>query len=274
MRGNYALLVGLVASCTVASDCGLHIDGLTPAVSPDDDAAAGSGGSAGTGGEPSTGGSGGSAATGGAGGGGTGGTGMGAVGGGSGAGGSGAGGTGGMGGVGGSGAGGMGGVGGSGAGGTGDGGTGGGTGEIDGSATGGSGGMATGGQGGTADAGTPDAAMPPTSGTIECGGLSCDADNQVCCAGPAGTTSCVRRDLGCGTASTRACDGPEDCDGERICCAEAALVGGYRSSCIKPSECVNAGGAPICRRAADCFTPYKSCGVADFSGSVVQTCQK
>jgi hypothetical protein len=150
---------------------------------------------------------------------------------------------------------------------------------------GGSGGVAagTGGQGGapSPDAGNPtptppDARPPSGSGTIECGGVRCNADIEMCCAGAAGTTSCVRQnDNGCGAAaSARRCDGPEDCDGERICCAQAAVVGNFRSACLKPSDCVDGGGAALCRGPADCFNPYRNCAVTDYSGSVVTTCQR
>jgi hypothetical protein len=163
-------------------------------------------------------------------------------------------------------------------------------------ATGGTGGMPADGPGGSAgdppDAGQPPApdAMPPirqdasrpevatvSSGTIECGATRCDADNEVCCAGAAGATSCApRNDTSCGAvASARRCDGPEDCDGERVCCAQAALIGSFRTTCLKPSECVNLNGAAICRNAADCFDhPYRICAASDFSGSMINTCHR
>jgi hypothetical protein len=142
---------------------------------------------------------------------------------------------------------------------------------------------ATGGEGGGA---LPDAATtmldgaPPSAdadrressaGVIECGGLQCNADSELCCAGLAGVSTCARRDVGCGAGTARACDGPEDCDRESVCCAHPAALGGYRSACTRPSDCDKAGGAPLCRGAADCYGPYKTCAGTELTG--VTTCR-
>jgi hypothetical protein len=123
----------------------------------------------------------------------------------------------------------------------------------------------------------PDAAPPAvTAGSIECGSLRCDVDTQICCMGAAGASTCARKDVGCAVTMTpRSCDGPEDCDGERVCCANGqVLVGGFRSACSKPSECTNNGGAPICRGRSDCFGTFKTCEPTDFSGTHLSTCAR
>jgi hypothetical protein len=147
-------------------------------------------------------------------------------------------------------------------------------------------GVGAGGQGGAAPAdagplGTTDAtvhdahaeAPAVTAGTITCGTSRCNADNEICCVGATGAGTCSKSSCAA-TAATRRCDGPEDCDGERICCAQDALVGGYRTACVKPSECANAGGVPLCRGNADCFDGYKACAPTDFSGWEVSTCHR
>lgn len=153
--------------------------------------------------------------------------------------------------------------------------------------SGGAGGVAAGGQGGGApadagpvgprDASVPDAARADaagvTAGIIVCGAARCDADKEICCVGATGAGTCSKGACPA-TEATRRCDGPEDCDGERICCAQDALVGAYRTACVRPNECANAGGVPLCRSNADCFDGYKGCATTDFSGWEVSTCHR
>jgi hypothetical protein len=111
-------------------------------------------------------------------------------------------------------------------------------------------------------------------GVIECGGQFCNSDTEVCCASGASTGSCMRQGaVGCPAGNTRSCDGPEDCPVDSVCCAQAALLGGYRSSCLRPSDCDKVG-APICRGNGDCFGPYKTCASSDVGGTALPTCRR
>jgi hypothetical protein len=250
MTGRNVGLLSAICLLGVVTGCGLHTDGLPGASGSaltDPSAtggAPGTGGDQGTGGLPGTGGepgTGGAPATGGV-------PGTGGV--------SGTGGTAGTGGV-------------SGTGGTAA------TGGV--SGTGGAGGDVVDG-GVDAMPSPPDAGgpSPVTPGAIVCGAVKCDVDQEVCCVGAAGFTYCGRKDVGCpASTATRECDGAEDCSGEDVCCADPEVVaGGYSSSCLKPSECKGAGGAPLCRGPSDCFGTYRSCAPSELSGTPVMTCTR
>jgi hypothetical protein len=123
---------------------------------------------------------------------------------------------------------------------------------------------------------TPDAATPnvSTPGTIACGANRCVVGKEACCVGAAGAAACMPRDGICALGAARRCDGPEDCDGERVCCARGELVGGYRSTCAKAGECAQLGGAIMCRSGADCPPGGHACAPTSFSGSNVGICQR
>jgi hypothetical protein len=124
----------------------------------------------------------------------------------------------------------------------------------------------------------PDAAVvvpppPTTPGTIACGASQCVSSREYCCANASGSR-CVARDALCTPGAARRCDGPEDCDGERVCCARAEAVGGYRSACVKLTECGQLGGVPVCRSGADCPAGTRTCSPVSFSGGTISTCQR
>jgi hypothetical protein len=118
----------------------------------------------------------------------------------------------------------------------------------------------------------PDAAPPPGQGAVACGNTSCLTPQNYCCVGPNNVAACIPRDAACTLGAARRCDGPEDCDGGRICCARAETVGGYRSACLRTTECAQAGGAPTCRSAVECPLSARTCSAASFGGTVIGLC--
>jgi hypothetical protein len=100
-----------------------------------------------------------------------------------------------------------------------------------------------------------DTAPPASTGTIACGSNRCLAGKEACCVTTAGA-SCIPMNGLCLGGSLFRCDGPEDCDGGRVCCLRME-TGGYRSACARAAECAQAAGTAICRTGADCpsFTP-------------------
>jgi hypothetical protein len=92
---------------------------------------------------------------------------------------------------------------------------------------------------------TADAAGGDFEG-IPCGGDTCTAGEEVCCAGGEGGLNCTSE---CDTIPF-GCDGPEDCAGaEDICCG----TGEEGTQCLPAAECGGQGdGEIICHEAADC----------------------
>ena len=153
--------------------------------------------------------------------------------------------------------------------GTGGAGTGGGSGGVGGSgATGGSeGGPPDSGTGGSVDSGGSgsDSRAEGTGGTPGSNGVSCgdevciDPDN-LCCVGPLGGLGCQVIDSMC-TGSPIACDGPEDCRPDQVCCGRTNSFAGAlfyeRVRCESNCEGTNlvpfcGGNASICQSGTTC----------------------
>ncbi len=108
-----------------------------------------------------------------------------------------------------------------------------------------------GGGGGDGDAGTDnaDAAGGDFTG-ITCADDTCEAGAEVCCLGDMGLT-CAAECAG----TSFACDGPEDCEGENICC-------GSRDGtlCTAAGDCGGGGeGDAVCHVAEDCPEAGQEC---------------
>jgi hypothetical protein len=110
----------------------------------------------------------------------------------------------------------------------------------------------------------PDAAPPPA--TISCGTSHCLAGSQACCATAAGS-SCIPLNGLCLGGSVFRCDGPEDCDNNRVCCLRME-GSGLRSACARPAECTQSGGAAMCRTGADCPGSTRTCSAVSGTISV------
>jgi len=173
-------------------------------------------------------------------------------------------------------------------------------GRSDGAGAGGSGGGGADapGTGGAGGGGAPDAAMdmradgpgipgldalpdfarvdaPPASpGKIDCGGMSCDPEKQICCTtlfGGSAVQACLPKGLPCpGLGSS--CDGAEDCPMGDLCCLAPPMSMGSLPSamCIDEAMCgggggpgMPGGGAALCHGESDCpkDAPY-CCGVS------------
>ena len=97
-------------------------------------------------------------------------------------------------------------------------------GDDEGSGGSGGGKGGTGGSGGTGG-----------TGTIACGNASCSVPGSKCCAGsPA--TGCQSTSADCPDVEIR-CDGPEDCSGGQICCADFFVGKLDDTSCRSPGQC-------------------------------------
>jgi hypothetical protein len=130
------------------------------------------------------------------------------------------------------------------------------------------------------EAGPPDTTQNGgTPGKVACGASSCDTADEICCILSNGAAVCIDKGVNCGLGTVRRCDGPEDCTSssgpgsgdDRVCCARAATVGGYRSACSTAAECATGAGSVICRTTGDC-RDAKTCGATKFGDAVVNTC--
>lgn len=125
------------------------------------------------------------------------------------------------------------------------------------SASGGSAGTG-GGSGGTAGSG----GAPPTS-TVVCGTTSCGLPAQYCCAHWNQTPECrtATSDLttDCVYGVPVTCDGPEDCSGGQVCCAQWFIQGQNRSvvSLMCQSSCTASDQHVVCGASGSC--PSGSC---------------
>jgi len=100
----------------------------------------------------------------------------------------------------------------------------------------------------------------PTPGAVTCpgaDGCSCDG-GAVCCVEVAevGTPNervadATCRELTACAELAFACDGPEDCQPGKVCCATLTAGGG--SSCVDPIDCYDGDAAALCRSDADCL---------------------
>jgi len=85
---------------------------------------------------------------------------------------------------------------------------------------------------------------------IPCAGDTCQAGTEVCCAGEGGLTC----EATCDTVSF-ACDGPEDCTGDNICCGSGA----DGTICATAADCGAGDGDVICHTADDCPEAGQEC---------------
>lgn len=113
------------------------------------------------------------------------------------------------------------------------------------------GGGDTDGGGGAMDGGGSTAGVP-------CGDMTCLRD-QTCCVtleGGAAMSMCIASDMRC-AGITLACDGPEDCGMDEVCCAGAGAVGGATGArCTSARMCsASPGSLLLCHTAADCPMP-------------------
>ena len=91
------------------------------------------------------------------------------------------------------------------------------------------------------------------------------AGKQACCTNGA-VTACIPLNGTCVGGSVFRCDGPEDCDGGRVCCVRNQ--NGYTSACARAVECTQLGGAALCHTGADCPLTARTCTPASGSISV------
>jgi hypothetical protein len=117
-----------------------------------------------------------------------------------------------------------------------------------------------------------DAGIASPVNTVACGNATCVVGQQACCV-TAGSSTCIPFSGLCPAGAARRCDGPEDCDNGRICCARPDPMGGYRSVCNRAMECAQLGGAAMCRTAADCPGPNRACAPVMLAGSVLNVCR-
>jgi hypothetical protein len=96
-----------------------------------------------------------------------------------------------------------------------------------------------------------DAPNGATVGTT-CGSATCNT-TQVCCVGAGGQSSCVAP--GSCQGVSFACDGPEDCSNNDVCCYSASGSGGGGATC----EAANACQTTACHTDADCGGQTPSC---------------
>ncbi|MGZ3422052.1 MAG: hypothetical protein ACXVEE_29550 [Polyangiales bacterium] len=139
----------------------------------------------------------------------------------------------------------------------------------------------------TETGGTSDTDVGDVKG-VNCGGTVCASD-EVCCASAGGggaTFTCTKGSCPDGGA-TISCDGPEDCTGGKICCAEVDVTGsglscGYKSgvadcqatcNTMIPTGCPGKATVRPCHVAADCTeSGYKNCCTLSGMGTSATFC--
>ena len=141
----------------------------------------------------------------------------------------------------------------------------------------------TGGTGGmTTDGPRPDAALNDagqftttvTPNSVPCAAGPCTTPTDVCCGQltDAGSVSVM-----CEAAAmcpmnaplNVACDGPEDCNGNMVCCGRGGFGGGLRSSCTTAGNCTGGmAGRPLCHNHTQCPTAGDSCCQLSLQGNV------
>lgn len=122
--------------------------------------------------------------------------------------------------------------------------------------------------------GTPGdgASVDSTSGShsdaavgVTCGATACTGTDE-CCVGSGGST-CVYQDT-CATV-TFACDGPEDCGTNEVCCFGNGGPGGGGAGCKLVSQCTN----NACHFDSDCPANTPKCcpvGQSPYSACLTQ----
>ena len=114
------------------------------------------------------------------------------------------------------------------------------------------------------DAFVPDAALPPTPGSVECFGAVCKDSTDCCFDSDAGTTACAtakRCGGGLGIVALH-CDERSDCAPNQICC-----VGFFGNA-----DCVNScNGERLCHTDSEC-EKGSSCVEVPCRGSTIGAC--
>ena len=115
-----------------------------------------------------------------------------------------------------------------------------------------------------ADVALEDAADAVTAGSglgysgEEEAGVNCDDevcnDGLACCSGIVNPGGCFTSGSNMCTGIDFACDGPEDCPGDSVCCVsgEISLSRAGRSSCVVASECAGEATRAACNDDDDC----------------------
>lgn len=91
---------------------------------------------------------------------------------------------------------------------------------------------------------SPDAAPEPLPGTVACGATRCGRGDGCCvpeggdahCFGRASGRSCECDGVLCETVEIR-CDGPEDCMGDQLCCADKGITDDFFGSTTCARDC-------------------------------------
>jgi len=115
----------------------------------------------------------------------------------------------------------------------------------------------------TAGSPTAGAAGQPAIVPIGCGGETCDANTQVCCAGLGGF-GCLAKNKTCNGA-VLACTSNADCAGNQVCCV--AITGDVANASNCKNRCDNAGTGrdrQLCDVDADCSPPFRFCTATIF----------
>ena len=149
------------------------------------------------------------------------------------------------------------------------------------------GGGGMGGMGGTGGMGgmRPDASLndaganstPVTPNQVGCPGASggsCTTPTNVCCATIADAAVAVMCEASASCSMMApvnlACDGPEDCTGNQVCCGTRSGGGlGFRSTCTNGNMCGGGGGGarPLCHNHTQCPTAGDSCCTVSIGGT-------
>lgn len=104
--------------------------------------------------------------------------------------------------------------------------------------------------------GAPNAANTPNNGTpknnvnvIECGGVTCQGDTELCCVGDLGQTkTCTAKGAAC-VGATVECGGRDNCGAGEVCCLR---IGELKAACSAEGACGGQNQFVFCRTDADC----------------------
>ncbi|MEZ4219761.1 MAG: hypothetical protein R3B13_02450 [Polyangiaceae bacterium] len=126
----------------------------------------------------------------------------------------------------------------------------------------GSGGAASGGaaSGGSGNADAASSGGANTSGSVSCeGNNDCDLGNSFCCYRLSGP-SCQSNNQSCSPGTDIFCDGPEDCSGGEVCCANLGN-GSFvrRMECVQPNDCRGGDNRVVCGDAAQSCPDQTTC---------------
>jgi hypothetical protein len=116
---------------------------------------------------------------------------------------------------------------------------------------------------------SPDAAtsLPPGSGSVLCGAVSCSGGTPVCCINHDDIGTCVSKTAPCTDNIALECDQRSDCTAGALCCGTTST---RRAVCTTTTTCAGNDEYLICTTDADC-APGKTCKTAFFS-KLVKIC--